>query len=205
MAKVRKAATAVITADRRVTHRAASERGNPVVEALGGLSEAADQPPLIALGIATAFLGLVVRNPVMMRGGVRMLAAELVATGLKSVIKHRVDRTRPAKAIERGHHRFALGGSHDHDENSSPSGHTAGAVAVARAVAREVPAAALPAYAVATAVGAVQLPRGKHYALDVIAGAVIGYVAEAGAAWLLRRVGPAWHGAKLKARAGAGS
>lgn len=186
MSKVRKAAKAINKADRAATHKAAGARGNPLVAALGTLSEAADQPPLIALGVGTILLGAVLRRPVMLRSGVRMLAAELIATGLKHSVKRTIDRTRPERAMATGKHAFARGESNDHDENSFPSGHTAGAVAVARAVAHEVPGAALPAYAVAGAVGAVQMPRGKHYVLDTVAGAAIGYVAEAGAGVLLR-------------------
>ena len=53
-----------------------------------------------------------------------------------------------------------------------------------QAAAREHPAAALPVRLAAGAVGAVQLPRGKHYLSDVAIGAAIGWIAErvAGAA-----------------------
>lgn len=186
MNKVRKAAKAVNKADRAVTHKAAGARDHPLVAALGTLSEAADQPPLIALGVGTILLGAVLRRPTMLRSGVRMLAAELIATGLKHGVKRTIDRTRPERAIATGRHTFARGDSDEHDESSFPSGHTAGAVAVARAVAHEVPGVALPAYAAAGAVGAVQMPRGKHYVLDTVAGAAIGYVAEAGAGLLMR-------------------
>lgn len=191
MTKTSKAAAAATRADRKFTHRAARLRDVPAVKAIGAASEAADQPPLIALGIVTIVAGAALRRPGVLRGGVRMLGSELLATGIKTLIKRSVDRTRPERAIASGTYRFGPGDSHDHDQNSFPSGHTAGAVAVARSVARDFPASALPAYAAAGAVAAVQMPRGKHYVADTLAGAVIGYVAEAGTSALLRLAEPA--------------
>ena len=124
-------------ADLAVTHRAAKHRHDPLVKAAGAAAEIADQPPLIALSAGTALVGLVTRRPDLVRGGLRMLAAHGVATGIKTLIKHRVDRTRPKKALDDGEHRFELGRTHDHDLNSFPSGHLAGAVAVSRAAAHE--------------------------------------------------------------------
>lgn len=186
MSKIRKAAKAINTVDRAATHNVARARGHPLVKAAGFLSEGADQPPLIALGVGTLLLGVVLRQPTMLRSGARMLAAELIATGMKHAVKRAIDRTRPEAAMNSGKRTFARGDSEDHEQTSFPSGHTAGAVAVARAVAHEVPGVALPAYAAAGAVGAVQMPRGKHYVLDTVAGAAIGYVAEAGAGVMLR-------------------
>lgn len=187
----REAARKAMHADRRVTHEAATQRDHPAVKLLGSLSEAADQPPLILLGIGTIAAGAALRRPALLRSGIRVLASEIVATGLKSLVKRSVDRTRPDKAIRTGRYRFGLGKSADHEENAFPSGHTAGAVAVAGAVAYDVPAAAIPVYAVAGTVAAVQLPRGKHYVLDTLAGAVIGYVAEKTASAVLRLAEPA--------------
>lgn len=191
MDKMKRAARKLERADRKVTHRAAAHRDAPAVKALGALSEAADQPPLIALGIGTIVLGAALRRPALLRSGVRMLASELVATKLKSLVKHSVDRTRPETSIETGKHRFAAGKSREHEETSFPSGHTAGAVAIAGAVAQDVPAAVVPAYAIAAGVAAVQMPRGKHYVLDTIAGAAIGFVAQAATSAVLRVAEPA--------------
>lgn len=186
VSKLRNAAKAINTADRAATHTVAKARDHPAVKTVGLLSEAADQPPLIALSVGTLLLGVVLRRPVLLRSGARMLAAELIATGMKHAIKRTVDRTRPEQAMTTGKRKFAWGDSEDHEETSFPSGHTAGAVAVARAVAHEVPGSALTAYTVAGAVGAVQMPRGKHYVLDTVAGAAIGYVAEVAAGRVLR-------------------
>ncbi len=109
-----------------------------------------------------------------------MLAAELLATQMKSMIKHRIDRTRPHVRANGGAYKAAKGHDHDSAMNSFPSGHTAGAVAVARAFAREYPERAGTAYGIAAATGAIQIPRGQHYPSDVLAGLAIGLVAEAG-------------------------
>ena len=66
-----------------------------------------------------------------------------------------------------------------------PSGHTAGAVAVARACARHYPPARAPAYAWAAGVAAAQVPRCAHYPSDVAGGALVGLAAEAAADRLL--------------------
>jgi len=165
-----------------------------MVRAAGFAAEAADQPPLFGASIVTTGLGAVPRRPRMLRAGLRMLASELVATGIKSAVKHHVNRTRPHKMLKDG--RYSLyadpGGNKDEGPwNSFPSGHTAGAVAVSRAVTREYPEARALAGIAATLVALIQLPRGKHFASDVVAGAVIGAVSEAlvdAAARRLRRV-----------------
>jgi membrane-associated phospholipid phosphatase len=173
--KVRKAAEA----EHAASARAAALRDSPAMTAIGKASEIADQPPLIAISAGVLALGVVMRQRSLARAGVRMLASHLVATGIKTVLKNRVDRTRPAQAIARGKPRVKRGhGAEDTTENSFPSGHTAGAVAVAEAVAREAPSGGLPVRLLAASIGSVQLPRGAHYGSDVIAGAAIGWIAE---------------------------
>lgn len=182
MSKIRKAADA----DREATHRVAESRDTLPIRVLGGLSEAADQPPLVALAAGTIVAGAVLRRAGVVRTGVLMLAAHALATGVKTVLKTTIDRTRPAKAMKDGHHIGKGTGGEDTDLNSFPSGHTAGAVAIAQAAARDVPAAAIPARLTAGAVAAIQMPRGKHYISDVLAGAAIGWVSELAASAALR-------------------
>ena len=175
MSKAKRAAQA----EDKATRKAAKHRDHPLVAIPGKASEIADQPPLIALSIATLLVGAVLRRPAVVRSGVRMLASHALATGIKSIVKSSVDRTRPARAIARGGHSVRKGrGSKDSGLNSFPSGHTAGAVAVAQAIAVDVPAAALPVRLLAGGIGALQLPRGKHYLSDVAVGAVIGWASE---------------------------
>ena len=130
-------------ADIAVARAAAGARGNILVRAFGRASEIADQPPLITLCAAMFAAGLVTGNRPLARAGGRMLAAELPATKFKSLIKHRVDRTRPHVLADGGRYRAERGHDRDPALSSFPSGHVAGAVAVARAFAREYPSGAL--------------------------------------------------------------
>lgn len=167
--------------DAAVATAAVQYRENIVVKALAPLSAASDQPPLIAASAATLVTGLVLRRPRLARAGLRMLASEVVATGIKAVIKRYVARTRPHKMLEDGRYRLHPDKAAEKNEgpwNSFPSGHTAGAVAVGRALSREYPHASGAALATATMVGMIQLPRGTHFSSDVAAGALVGLVSE---------------------------
>ncbi|WP_162236609.1 MULTISPECIES: phosphatase PAP2 family protein [unclassified Sphingomonas] len=166
---------------------AAGLRHHPVVKVAGTLSEVADQPPMVAINLATIAAGLIVRDARLTRTGVRMLAAHGLATLAKAAIKHNVDRARPKLFASRQAHRPTPGNRDEGPQNSFPSGHTAGAVAVARAVAREYPDAAVPVQATAAGIAAIQIPRGTHFPIDVVVGAFIGWAAEA----IVARVLPA--------------
>ncbi len=149
------------------------------VATLGKASEIADQPPLVVISIATIAVGAVLRRRDIARAGTRMLLSHALATGAKTVLKRSIDRARPARALKDGEAKVGKGkGAADTDFNSFPSGHTAGAVSVAEAVAHTAPALALPVRSGAAAVAAVQLPRGAHYPSDVLVGAAIGWAAE---------------------------
>jgi membrane-associated phospholipid phosphatase len=173
----KKTAEAIERADLAAAHSVASWRDNPVVSALGSLSELADQPQLYAISAAMVAAGLLRGDRRMARAGVRMFAAEWLATKAKGFIKHRVDRTRPHVPVEGGGYRMERGESHDKALNSFPSGHTAGAVAVARAYASEYPEHAGRAAALSLFVGVIQIPRCRHYPSDIGVGAMIGLAA----------------------------
>ena len=170
--------TKVEKADQRVAKAAAAARRSAPVRFLGWLSEAADQPQLISICAATLAAGLVTRNARLARTGARMLAAELLATTMKSAVKHRIDRTRPRVVDDGGDYAMKPGSSHSSGENSFPSGHTAGAVAVARAFVRDYREHRVAAYGTALAVAAIQIPRCQHYPSDLAAGALVGLAAE---------------------------
>jgi undecaprenyl-diphosphatase len=109
-----------------------------------------------------------------------MLAAHTLATVAKNFVKHRVDRARPrSKHLEGKDHKLAPGRSTAKEETSFPSGHSAGAAAVARAFVRDYPEHAPAAYAAAGAISLAQIPRCAHYPTDVGAGLAIGVAAEA--------------------------
>ena len=176
---VRKAAKAVVRADRAATHTLAAHRDSVWVRAAGFVGEIGDQPPLIAASAGTLAIGLLSGRRDLTRGGARMLLSHLLATGMKSLIKHRIDRTRPGTALDRGHGRFAPGDTGGHEDKSFPSGHTAGAVAVALAAGHEIDGAAIPAAVGAGAIAATQAPAGNHYLTDVVVGGAVGWAAEA--------------------------
>ena len=159
--------------------KAAKLRTRAPVAVLGKASEIADQPPLVALSLATIAAGVLLQRRAIARTGARMLVAHALATGGKSVLKRSIDRTRPAKALTDGEHRTGTGkGGGDTDFNSFPSGHTAGAVSIAQAVANTAPRFGTPVRVAAAGVAAMQLPRGKHYPSDIAVGAVIGWAAD---------------------------
>jgi membrane-associated phospholipid phosphatase len=164
--------------DIKVAEAAASARHSPAVKALGMVSELADQPQLNTICAATLIIGLGSGNRTLTRAGLRMLAAQLLATRLKGFIKHRVDRSRPSVVANGGEYERHPGNDHASEMNSFPSGHTSGAVAVARAFAREYPRHRVAAYAAAAGVGMIQVPRGKHYPSDVVGGLLIGLTAD---------------------------
>ena len=171
-------ASAIEQADVAVAKAVAPYRNSRTVRALGQLSELADQPPLISICSATLAWGLLSGNRRLARAGGRMLAAELLATAVKSIVKRSIDRTRPKLLVEEGRYEMTAGSRSDSPINSFPSGHTAGAVTVARAFARDYPEHAAAAYGVAAAAAAVQVPRCTHYPSDIAAGAAIGIAAE---------------------------
>lgn len=166
-------------ADVAVTQAIAPFRESLPVRALGALSDLSDQPPLIALSAATYAVGIVRGDRRLAETGGRMLAAHLLATAIKSAIKARVVRTRPHLLVDEDEYRMHAG-EHDAPQvNSFPSGHTAGAVAVARAVARGHPQRRGAAYALAGGAALMQIPRCAHYPSDVGAGVAVGVAAEA--------------------------
>ncbi|KQM18785.1 phosphatase PAP2 family protein [Novosphingobium sp. Leaf2] len=172
------ATEAVERTDMTVARATGTQRKTRVVRAMGVASDLADQPPLRAWSALACAIGLLRGDRRLVRTGVRMLASHTLATLGKSSIKHRIDRTRPFVMLDGGDYHAREGDSSETRENSFPSGHTAGAMAVAGAVACEYPQHAMTAYSIAAAAGAIQIPRGKHYLSDVLVGAVIGLAAD---------------------------
>lgn len=187
-------ANVIEQADVAIAQKAGEYRDTPVIRAVGAFSELADQPPLIAICALTLATGLATRRPRLAVAGARMLASHLIATGMKAVVKRSIDRTRPSILVEENRYETGKGEHNEHDYNSFPSGHTAGAVAVAQAVTREYPGAAPAAYGLATLVALIQIPRCKHYLSDITVGAAIGWAGELLASRLLTS------GARLLAR-----
>lgn len=179
-ARAADAAEAVLEADEAV-----AEAAEPLSEGLPGtilaaVAELGDQPAMRILCGAVIAVGLVGGDRRLAATGVRMLAAHTLATWAKDVVKHRVDRTRPnAKDKPGKDHRPSPGRDESKEETSFPSGHAAGATAVARAFARAYPGHAAPAAAAAAILSLTQVPRCAHYPSDAGAGVAIGLAAEA--------------------------
>lgn len=177
MPKLEGAAEQLLEADAKTVEAAQPYQDNALLDRLADLG---DQPAMRVVCVATLAAGVLARDPRFVRAGVRMLAAHTLATWAKDFVKHRVDRSRPSSDGDpREDHRLAPGRSQAKEETSFPSGHAAGASAVARAFAREVPDWAPATYAVGVVLSLAQIPRCAHYPTDVGAGVAIGLASEA--------------------------
>lgn len=170
-------ATAIEDADVAVAQKTVRFADHPIVEAIGEISDFSDQEPLYAATGAVIATGLIMGDEKTIRAGTRMLAAHLLATALRGIVKQLVDRTRPDAAARDGVYHMGSGDRYERDFNSFPSGHTAGAVAVALAFSREYPRQAPVAFSLAGGTGAAQVIRCSHFPSDVAVGAVVGAAA----------------------------
>jgi membrane-associated phospholipid phosphatase len=166
-------------ADVAAAAKAGEQRHHPLVRAAGAMAKGADQPPMFTLATAVLGAGLALGRPKVAEAGGRMLIALTVATAVKAAVKASVVRTRPNVLWDEGRYETGIWGPNESPWNSFPSGHTANAVTVARAVGRVVPEARPALWALAAVAGGVQVPRGAHHPLDVAVGAVVGLLAEA--------------------------
>ena len=182
MAESRKAARALLQVDAAAAEAARPYEGSMPIRVLGRFAGLGDQPPMRILCGSVIAAGLVGGDRRLARAGLHMLAAHTLATWAKDLVKRRVDRTRPRSTGQAGKdHHPRKGGSKAKEETSVPSGHSAGAAAVARAFARAYPEHAAAAHAAGAALALAQIPRCAHYPTDVGAGLAIGVAAEAAA------------------------
>jgi len=171
--------TDIEEADVATAQNLGQHRNHPAVQTVGAVSEVADQAPSALLCSALLMVGIVAAKPKVAEAGSRMLASVLLATTIKTVLKKTITRTRPNVLLEQGEYDFRGGSSERGDRQSFPSGHTADAVAAARGLTRVFPGTSSAAYAAALVIAAVQVPRAKHYPLDLAAGALVGIISEA--------------------------
>ncbi len=175
--------------DLKVAREVSLPKAKPVGKWTRRFAEVGDQPPLVAISLGVIAAGVVGGHDRLRRTGLRMLTAHSLSTIAKLAGKDRIDRTRPG-ALNEKPYRLAKGASHDGRLRSMPSGHSAGTVALAGAIAADYPGALLPLGAASAAVAAAQLPSRNHYLSDVVVGAVIG-LAVAGLARLMIPARPA--------------
>jgi len=160
---------------------AAEHRRNPLVQLLGMAGHIADQEPALGAGALAGAVGLLRRDERLAEAGLRVLAAVLVTTLMKSAVERNVTRTRPGAVLDGKPYRRKRRPSKDGTERAFPSGHTADAVTAARALSRVYPQHAAAFWSVAALIALVQLPRGAHYPGDLLAGAAVGFAGEAAA------------------------
>lgn len=177
-------------ADIEVSRTASAFKDTAPVRALDKIGKMSDQPPLFAFAAGIAIAGLIRGDARTLRTAARMAAAHWLGMVAKDAVKREVDRTRPQMLIEEGRYGMQKGKSLEKALTSFPSGHTVGAVAVARALARDYPDLTAPAYATAGAAALSRIAACDHFASDTAAGAAIGWAAEAAVSAVLGRVAP---------------
>lgn len=178
-AKVAGAGESLQKGDGVIARTVAPYRDTFLVAAIEPVAKLGDQPPLRTVCGAVIAAGLIGGDRRLMRAGLRMLAAHTLATWTKNFLKHRIDRTRPREAVEKGRdHHVSAGRSRAREKTSFPSGHSAGAAAVACGFAREYPEHRVAAASAAGLVALAQIPRCAHYPTDIGAGLAIGIASE---------------------------
>lgn len=170
-----------------------AKHDGPAAAALHPVSKVADQPQLRFMSAAVIAAGVFRDSDRLVRAGARMLIAHEAATLAKGGMKDRLDRVRPRAADDRSDAKIKKGDHSSKEMTSFPSGHSAGAMAVARAFSREFPEYAPAAIAAATVLAWVQVPRSAHYPSDVAAGLALGLAAE-------KAVDLAWTAARMTER-----
>lgn len=176
----------VENADVAAGRRLAAKRHHPVIHWISEAGEIGDQGPLYLIGGVVTVTGAFRRDPRCVGAGIAMLAAVGIADLIKSKVKDSVKRTRPNHAIEKSEYRFETGGSGEKEEQSFPSGHTACTVAAVETVARFYPQTSPYLRAVSMLMASSRVAKGKHWPLDLLAGAGIGMASQ----WLVKLLIP---------------
>jgi membrane-associated phospholipid phosphatase len=147
------------------------------------LGNAFGEPRYVFPVIGAGYLaGRLTGNESLSRVSLRAGTAALLASGITTALKYTVGRTRPAGDGDGDVFRPFSGAT------SFPSGHTTLAFAVATVMAGETRDSwsDIAFYGAATLTGLARMNGDRHWASDVIAGALIGHLT---ARWLDRRAG----------------
>jgi membrane-associated phospholipid phosphatase len=175
----RQAEHAALDFDQRAQEFFKPYAGTPAVKALHPISKLGDQPQLRAISGALILAGIFARSHRLVNAGSRMIIAHETATFAKDIVKTEVDRTRPRSATDREQKKPKKGNHTSKEMTSFPSGHSAGAIAAARAFSRDFPEYGAAAIGAATVIALLQIPRCAHYPTDVAAGLALGLAGEA--------------------------
>lgn len=159
--------------DEDINHKVKNSRDPRLEDLSSGLSLVGH--PVTCLGVAGATwgYGLWQENPDVVLLGRQATEAVVLAEITTIVIKYATGRERPSGSDSSGDfHPFSFRS----DADSFPSGHTAGAFALASAFAHHSHNVYLPwaYYSLAGLVGLSRVYKGDHWTSDVVAGAVIG-------------------------------
>ena len=182
--KLTRVAGTIAEADVQISDALGGHRDEPPVRVLSAIAKFGDQPELRLISVGMIAAGLLSGSGRVSRAGLRMLVAHEIATAAKDFAKKRIDRRRPRSANGRKQATPSPGNKTAKKDTSFPSGHSAGAVAVAQAFAREFPEYRVPALAAAGLVAFGQVPKEAHYPSDILAGSAIGAASEAALAAL---------------------
>jgi membrane-associated phospholipid phosphatase len=191
--KIEQAGTQLVDFDHQTGRFFTKHNSGVAAGALHIVSKLADQPQLRTLSAALVAAGIFARSDRLVRAGARMLVAHEVATFAKNQIKNQMDRVRPRAADSRQAAKLKKGKHSSKEMTSFPSGHSAGAMAVARAFSREFPEYGAAAVGGATLIASLQIPRCAHYPSDVAAGLALGLATE-------KAVDAAWNAAEMTER-----
>ncbi|MFL5239245.1 MAG: phosphatase PAP2 family protein [Rhizomicrobium sp.] len=154
--------------------------GSAPVRALDVFSKLGDQPELRVIAGGLILAGMFMDSDRLVRAGGRMLLAHEAAALVKNVFKTNIDRTRPRSATSRNDKKARKGKSNAKEQSSFPSGHSAGAIAAARALSREYPEYGAALTTAAALVATSRVLRCAHYPTDVTAGILLGLAVESG-------------------------
>ena len=188
-----RAAEQVLDFDDRAHRSFEPYAGSLPIQALDVLSKVGDQPELRLIAGSLMVAGTFAGNDRLVRAGSRMVIAHEAATMAKDLLKTEIDRTRPRSASNSEQKKPKKGDHTAKEKTSFPSGHSAGAIAAARAFSREYPEYGWWAIGGAALIALSQIPRRAHYPTDVAAGLLIGLLVEAG-------TDMAWDAAKMDER-----
>lgn len=146
-------------------------------ETASEIADPGDHGRLLIVNGAVFGLGLVTRNARLMRTGVRMVIAQGLAFGARTLFAeglHAQGKETAEEASESG-----SGKAHRSDDESGvATGSGAATVAVAKAVAATTPIPYIPARVAGLVITGSNTPRKANAVSDFLIGAAIGWIAE---------------------------